>query len=250
MNERARAIIVVEAARKGILRKGAVKLSLNPPHEFEKEWERDGIEEQAAAGTGKRAWWMRQILSAADLSVWTEATGLDPEGVIAAIGEDDYAAQALGALRDAASGSGDAGWSLAVARGLMNKMVSECPRMDKLLQGLEPKDREELLLEVAAHDRLALAERWSLFASSEHMWSKQFSMRALKLLMKHAPKRADEAWGLYPHVDSISYLVAPGAEVEFVETVGAMFPDAPSESFKRSIDRVRLRADMHKEFST
>jgi hypothetical protein len=46
----------------------------------------------------------------------------------------------------------------------------------------------------------------------------------------------------------VSRAVSPELAEEFVETVLAAFPGQPTDSVKRSIDRARLRADMHKEF--
>jgi hypothetical protein len=51
-------------------------------------------------------------------------------------------------------------------------------------------------------------------------------------------------------VERVSRWVAPETAEQFAETVAAMFPDEPTESFRKSIDRVRLRADMHKEFAS
>ena len=88
-----------------------------------------------------------------------------------------------------------------------------------------------------------------LFASAEYRWSHAFSAAALALLRKHTPAKS-EAWSLYGPVEYVSRLLAPELAEQFAEVVSAMFPDEPTDSFKKSIDRIRLRADMHKEFAS
>jgi hypothetical protein len=245
MNERAKSMIVVEGKR-GLLKRG-VKVSLAPPQDFDKAWERDGIEEQAASGMGKRAWWMRQILSAADLSVWTDLLGMEPAGVLESMAGDDYFGNALEAVSEGAASCGDAGWCTAIVRCRLAGKKVEVQDLQALWQNLTPEQREPLLLETAGHKRFTGAERWAILASAEHRWSRAFSGAALKLM--HSPRKG-EAWSVYEPVERVSRWIAPEFAEQFAETVAAMFPEGPTESFKKSIDRVRLRAHMHKEFAS
>ncbi len=247
MNERAKAIIGVEA-KKGLLKRG-VKVKLNPPAEFDKSWERDGIEEQAASGTGKRAWWMRQIVSAADVSVWTEVTGLDPAECLAAISGDDYFKDALAALVDVVQTAPQPAWAEAILRHLLTEDKLDVDMAKGLCDTLPRAQREELLLEIADHKRLGAADRWMLLASTKERWSAAFSTKALKLLIKNKAK-GNDVYRLYEPVEKASRVVAVESADQFEETVNEMFADQPTDSFKRSIDRVRLRADMHKEFAS
>lgn len=247
MNERAKAIITVDGNR-GRLKKG-VKVALSPPADFDKSWERDGIDEQAASGIGKRAWWMRQILMAADLSVWTDVTGLEPAAVLDAIKDDDYFKDALTALTETAYAAGQPDWSAALVRQLLDHRKLDPVAIQNLCAHLPPSRREELLLEAADHKKLTGPDRWSLMASSKDRWSPEFSRKALKLLVKNRA-HGSAAYVLYEPVERVSRVVAVEAADQFEETVNEMFADQPTDSFKRSIDRVRLRADMHKEFAT
>jgi hypothetical protein len=223
------------------------KVTLSPPKDYDNAWERDAIEEHAASGMGKRAWWMRQILSAADLSVWTEVTGLDPAGVLESISGDDYFGAALEALSEAAAQRADAAWCAAIIRSHLDAKKAAVHEIESLWRALAPEQSEPLLLEAAGHKRFSVIERWSILASAERRWTRAFSDAALKLLEKHSTRKAD-AWSLYEPVERVSRWVVPEFAERFAELVGAMFPDEPTESFKKSIDRARLRADMHKEF--
>lgn len=248
MNDRVRAIIAVESKR-GLVKR-APKLSLNPPTEFAPSWERDGIEEKAGSGVGQRAWWLRQILASADLSVWKDLSGAEPEVVLELLEKDDYFDDALTALIQAASNAKDPAWSAALVRCLAGKEKVDLTVCGSLCRELPLSDAEPLLLELLNHKWCGPADRWSLLASTARPWSTTFSTAALKLATKNAPKKAEEAWTLSGFADAVSRLVSPGAADAFEQAVSAMFPDQPTDSFKRSIDRVRLRADMHKEFAS
>ncbi len=245
LNALARSVIVVERKR-GILKR-SLKFSLEPPKEFDKSWERDGLEEQAASGMGQRAWWLQQILSAADLSVWTDTTELDPESVLEAIGEDDYFGNALEAMIEALRVQPNSAWVGAVLTRLLKGKKLDPQDLARLTHSLTPQESHPLLLDAAQHSRFGNAERWKVLALATHPWSLEFSRAALKVLSKTGSLKA-EVWALYDSVERVSRLVSPELAEEFAEIVQKMFPDQLTDSFKKSIDRVRVRADIHKEF--
>lgn len=247
MNELARAIIVVEG-KKGLLKKSP-RVVLRPPQDFDKMWERDGLEEQAASGMGKRAWWMRQILSSTDLRVWTEVTGLEPAAIIEAISEDAFFGVAADAITDALELTEDSVWAAAMLRHRLSDKKSELADFARLTAKLKHDDRLQLLIEAAEHKRFSIADRWELLSFVDQPWPRDFSERALGVL-EGSFNRKSEVWRLYDLVARVARRVSPDLAERFAEVVASMFPDEPTDSFKRSIDCVRLRADMHKEFES
>jgi hypothetical protein len=245
MNERARTMVILENKR-GVLKRTS-KVTLSPPQEFDKSWERDGIEEQPPSGTGSRAWWLRQILAAADLSVWTDVSGLDPSGVLKIIAADDYFGTVLEAMSDAAAVCGDVSWSTAIMGCRLAGDKLELRELQKVWRNLTPEQSESLALEAAAHKRFTVAERWMILASGEHRWSLGYSAAALKLLKKPQEERGD-AFMLYEQVERASRRVAPQCAEQFVEAVATVSPNGKTDSFIKSIDRARQRAEIHKEF--
>jgi len=245
MNERAREIVIVEGKR-GILNRRP-KVVLHPPVDFRKEWARDGIEEQAAGGVGKRAWWIRQILAAADLPLWNEITGLEPDGVIEAIGKDDYFDDALHGMIQAVEFSGNTAWCRALQRCLLDRDKTDMQALHALWAGLPSDQREPLVLEAVDHKRFDAESRWSLLALGKERWSDDFSIKAVKILKKNKP--GGDAWRLHESVDRISRRISPIAAAAFEEALTALSPVRLPDSLARSVDRVRLRADMHKEFT-
>lgn len=242
---RAAALIRVE---KGGLLKGKSKVALSPPAEFDTAWERDGIEEKAPGGLGPRAWWLRQILEAADPEVWLTVTGLEPRRVLEALAGDDYAKDAIAAIGVSTMRSRHAGWS---GEFLHQASTSKRPPLDEIMlyASVQPQaDAETTLLEIAAHDRATWPEKWLILAGTGRPWSAGYSERALTMLKAYQPKKVESHW-IYEGADRVSRVVAPAAADLFEEVVLANCTHQPSDSVKKSLIRVRLRAEMHKELA-
>ncbi len=245
MTERAKAMVSVD--EKGRLLKRMTKIALTLPAAFDKDWERDGIEEQAASGTGKRAWWMRQILGGADLELWTDVTSLEPERVLDSLSKDECFADALAALNQRASADGDVAWCRVLMQHALRQDRLDHQVVLSLVARLPIAHREGLLLEAAQHKHVSLQDRWLILSGGEERWSAEYSINALRLLSGR--KTPDETWQLFDCAERVSRLIAPQVAEQFAEALTQMFPDTKAEGFRKSIDRARLRAEMDKEFA-
>lgn len=241
---RARGLVLVSRAADG-----AVTMALQAPTAFDRAWERDGIEEQAAGATGKRAWWLQQIVSAADLDVWTRVSGLDPDGVLDALSGDDYFAAALEGIMQAVRWRADARWVGAVVRQQLKGKEPSIDALATMITLLPAKEAEPLILQVAGHGRMATAERWRILAIADHWWTKEFSAAALALVGRTPPAKK-HGWVLQDATERVSRVVSPALADEFSAVVGPILAAHEFESFQRAIDRVNFRAEMHKEFAT
>jgi hypothetical protein len=249
MTDRARRIIRVERQRKGLLRREVVTVALERPQAFDPSWERDGVEEAVAGGgMGQRAWWSHQILRYTDLAAWSELSGLAPAALLESLDKDD-AQDVSNALTHAAIASGDLVWAEALLRWLLSKGISNvAAAVEELAEALPASRREPLMLEVAQASKLAPTEMWTILAASDEPWSAQFSKDAMDALKKAAPAKRIDGWSLTDHLDHIAYRIAPGAADAFEQAVAAHFGQEHTPSIQRIIDRLRLRAEMHKEF--
>ena len=243
-------IVTVQTTRGTLLGRGRRQVVLVPPESFDASWGRDGIEERPPEGTGQRAWWMRQILARAGLSVWTERTGLTPEAILDSLKKDDYFGDALQALIEAASSAGDATWSAALVRSLLDQTPIDLGSIATLLEGLPDDRRESLSLEMATKARLTGVDRWTVLTSSDRPWSPAFSAAAMKSLTAQPSSEAGDFWPLHGAIEIASRRISPDALEAFEDAVARSFQGAPVGSAIKSIERVRLRADMQKEFRT
>jgi hypothetical protein len=244
----AKTIITVETSSR-LLGKGVRKIVLAPPESFASQWERDGIEQRPPAGLGERAWWLRQILARADLSVWTSLTGLTPDTVLASLKDDDFAPDAIQALIAAASSAGDTAWSTALVRQLHRATPIDIESISILLGRLSGDPQEPLALETASQPTLTTVERWAVLTSFENAWSPAFSAQAMRVVSERASSEPKDIWRLSRAVELASRRISPDAADAFAEAVTASFNATPPDGAIRSTERVRLRADMHREFT-
>jgi hypothetical protein len=254
MRDRAASMITFENTKSGLLRRAKTTIKIEPPRDFDKAWERDGIEEQAAAGKGKRAFWMVQILSATDLATWTALSGLSPTDVLAALSGDEYFDDAFGAMFASIAGCpqqpDSALWSDAIISACVDRQLADEERLSLIWGSQSAELSEALRLRFLSGDAAAKgAAAWRLLASDPRAWSLDFSYRAMKFLHDATPTKAD-SWDFWSPIESVSKLLHPGAADLFEGLVGAMYPEGPGESIRKSLDRVRLRAEMHREFQS
>jgi hypothetical protein len=82
--------------------KASAKLVVTPPKQFDKAWEKLGLQEKAPQGTGQRAFWLRQVMERIPPTHWEAHFKASPEELIAAVAEDDEAATLVAAWSFAA----------------------------------------------------------------------------------------------------------------------------------------------------
>jgi len=80
----------------------AGKLIITPPQEFDKGWEKDGMQEKPPPGTGKREFWMTQVMERIPPSHWEDHFHVPVAQLIAAAAEDDFGIALLTAWSKAA----------------------------------------------------------------------------------------------------------------------------------------------------
>jgi hypothetical protein len=254
MRARAASMIAVEKAKSGLLRRGNVTIKIEPPKAFDKAWERDGIEEQVAAGKGKRAFWMTQVLAAVDLEVWSALSGLAPSELLAALHGNEYFDEVFEAMFASIAGCpgqpNAASWSDAIVAACKERKFANEERLSFIWRAQTAERSEASRLRFLSGDRAVNgAAAWRLLASDVRPWSLDFSERAVKILRDAMPAKAD-SWEFWSSIESVSKLLHPGAAELFEGFIGEMYPDGPSESIRKSLDRVRLRAEMHREFQS
>lgn len=264
MSAAARQFIAVES--RGPAPEGAV-ITLRPPETFDPAWERDGIERQPPKGVGQRAWWLRQILAGADLGIWSDHTGLPPAAVLEALRADDFAADAVHALAGAARLARDPEWSAALARHLLRQSPIQVDAIGALLEALAGAgadtdtdvdakatagaDAERLALEIAAADALGTIEWWVVLAALDRPWSFEFSRDVMTLLSNRtANLTGGDHWRASQLVAAVSRRLDPRAIDAFESAVTRSFSPLKQETIAPHVDRVRVRAEMRKEFSS
>ncbi|WP_322026404.1 DUF5691 domain-containing protein [Burkholderia sp. BCC1977] len=91
-------------------------LFVDIPSELPKDWARDGIVDVTHHGEGKRASWLRQVLSLVPPARWTEAAGTEAQELIPLMARNDWADALLAGCATAACRASDHEWSAALLR--------------------------------------------------------------------------------------------------------------------------------------
>lgn len=250
MSDAAAAIISFRAARGKVLGHKGPQIALHPPQTFVAAWDRDGLEERPPKGIGQRAWWMHQILARAELSVWTEPAGLAPDAVLESLQSDDYFGDAMQALIAGASAGRDTRWSMSLIHCLLDQKAIDLGSVSLLLEGLPDREREAVSLEILRRGPLTAVDCWTLLASFDRPWSSTFSAEAMTLLNRDASSGAQDFARLARAIENASRRVSPDAADAFEEAVTRSYAGMPPPGALLSIERARLRTDMHKEFSS
>ena len=133
MAERARAAIRLE---RRMLRSA---LQVTPPEDCDPAMVRDGISPKPPNGTGRQAYWLRRVIGATPLGVWTAIA--PPAQLLELRVEGDWRETLLAGWRDAALRRRDPDWALALAgSGLAPDLLIP------LIRALAPPDRARTLV--------------------------------------------------------------------------------------------------------
>jgi hypothetical protein len=143
------------------------RIEVETPEAVDAAMTRDGIEEKGAPrGSGPRGYWLRQIVWAAPLRVWTERTQMAPQRIIELLRGEEALVQAIA---QAAHLQRDAEWAAAFARHSGSpSFLASAPS-----EAVAPVVRE--LVDAARR----LDEVFELAAAAEGSWDRETSLAIL-----------------------------------------------------------------------
>lgn len=93
---------------------GAIQLTVNVPTDLPKDWERDGIVANPPYNTGKRAWWLQQLLALVPPQRWCTQSGATPDALLPILLADEWAEALLTGIAEATCRFADAAWATAL----------------------------------------------------------------------------------------------------------------------------------------
>lgn len=254
MTQRAQTLVAVEKRKAGLLRGSKMTVTIEPPKDFDKAWERDGVEEQVSGGRGKRAFWLEQLIAGADLQSIVEVSGLSPTEFLDSIGKDEFFNDVLLGVIASVAGcpeqAGASAWGDALVPAFLSRKQSSMDSLTQVWCALRVEHSEAMRLRAARIAKFARASMvWDVLASDPRAWSLEFSSHAMEMMRKSVPKKAD-SWEFWEPVERVSKLLHLGAAQQFEELLISMYPDGLSDSIRKSAERVRIRAELHKEFQS
>jgi len=90
---------------------GKPSLEVDLPDDCDDALQRDGVEPQPPQGTGKKAWWLQQMVRAIPPGRWESHLQLSPEKCVTAFQHTEFSKVLLTALLDAVRRHNDARWA-------------------------------------------------------------------------------------------------------------------------------------------
>lgn len=254
MLDRAAACCAVQPGRKGVAArlkgKAGPAIAIEPPTKWDPAFAGDGMEEKPPDKRGQRSWWLRQIFSFVPAAALAQRLGVTREELVAAATASDYANELIQGMLLAAASYDDIATYVDLIDTLYAGNAHAAADMDPTSTLLTPQAQEQVFLRLFERPTLDWEQRLSLLSKTTHHWTADFShaiVASVAASMPATPKK-NRDW-LGHHVATIARVVHPSAIAAIEELAQRLGDDRPP-SVQKAIDRLRLRADMHKEFAT
>ncbi|MFF2043258.1 DUF5691 domain-containing protein [Kitasatospora sp. NPDC058170] len=230
-------------------------LLVTPPAECDPAMQRDGIPPKSPTGRGERAWWFGEVIAAAPLATWQEATGLTPERLLALrVGDsiDETSSSWADDLREAwaraAVRQQDADWARALlgpapgGRGRGGRAARTAGAPAKLLSVLPPAERA--VWTAAFIEVHGLGEAFQLLGACATPWTPPLST-AVVAALERATASGAYPWSHSGVLGMTERALSPGAAAA-VEALAATAAPASAwaETFARLAGTLRFREAM------
>lgn len=138
---------------------GTLEVEL-PPEPFDPSWERDGVAETPPYGSGRRQFWLAQMVSAIPPELWTTRFGAKPEALLKAALQHDLGGVLLDGLTSAALRFGAKDWYAVLWDGWVESNAAAVLSVDplpELTARLAPSEAEERLVPLLDTEAAGLA---------------------------------------------------------------------------------------------
>ncbi|HZW07196.1 MAG TPA: DUF5691 domain-containing protein, partial [Phycisphaerales bacterium] len=240
----------VEESKKGLLRKTVRTLAIEPPKAWDKGWERDGLEEKPAGKIGQRAWWLQQALALYGPRRLAALLAMDYAALLEALREHEYGDEVVGGLREWAPARQDAEWLVALAEFELKNEKTPTMGVLQLLHGVPVETAERVAGIVMQRRGFSMSDVGGMCNAVAGPWSAKFTKAVADQIADVSGKKSENTWWAGEVVQVVTVkgaVAAAGAVEKAIEGLGDEINSQPR--VRASLDRLRLRQDMHKEFA-
>ena len=232
-------------ARSGIM--GAISrkqgvLSVNPPEQWDKAWQQDGIIEKAPGGKGQKAWWLEQTLALVPPAVWCAQWNLSAAEVLALLPKHEWEDPLRAGLYKAIVLHKDRHFSEAWLRSVSTDD-------SHLWELLEAAQSEHLVTDLIshAHGDNGLMGVLFLLPKLQHRWSEPFSRTIIDAWKKAlGDTRQRQTYYLHHLLKTTALWMHIGAADYFTQQLQTQlnFESPNYKHVQDAVDTLRFRQDM------
>jgi hypothetical protein len=232
---------VFGALKSRLAGKGHGSLSASPPAAFAREWADDGLLEKPPAGTGERAFWLRQILSLVPPAHWEQRFGATAESLVNAASKTEWAEPVLAAWTDAtmrfeARGWADHLWTARVAREKPESLAELAAIIFPLMDATVVHETAVAIVGGAS------PQAWNgILAAVPRPWSRDLAEAFLKTLMR-AFANTQLGWQEVSAWRATLEIAAPALPIATLDQVLALDPppaETPAAQLRNAFDAFR-----------
>jgi len=162
-----------------------------PPDTFDPSWERDGIVEKPDTRTGRRQWWLTQMVSAVPPAHWSQTWKLSPRECVAALA-GELADVVLEAWQQAAQRHPDPDWVSALLHAAIKD--GRGPLTLQLLAHLPVDAREQVTVEILDAPKSDLQQVAALLHVSGEALGKQASAALVRRIGQSVERRTQNGY--------------------------------------------------------
>jgi hypothetical protein len=229
---------------------------VQPPKACDAAMIRDGIEPKPPVGTGERAWWLGQVLTASPLSAWSAPDYPPPDRLVESLGKNEWIVDLWVAWARAATRERNGDWAEALLRNLTKEAYGIPGVRRDLMEALSPDRRDALLLEYLRAETGPFGPKGSpVFELLYLIWtpiSEELAREVLRRIREEVAGRSEKPnfnQFLWTYVSGLGTRVPPGLadEVEGVAATGDLA--VLGRYFDEFVNTLRFRREMHQEFA-
>jgi hypothetical protein len=229
---------------------------VEPPKACDAAMIRDGVEPKPPVGTGERAWWLGQVLTAAPLTAWSPPDYPPPDRLVESLGKNEWIVDLWMAWARAATRERDEDWAEALLRNLTKEGYGIPGIRRELLQALSPDRRDALLLEYLRGETAPFGPKGSpAFELLYLVWTpigEELAREVLRRIREEVAGRSEKPkfnQFLWTYVSGLGLRVPPSLadEIEGIAATDELV--VLGQYFDQFVNTLRFRCEMHQEFA-
>lgn len=172
------------------------KLVIDPAKELPKDWQRDGVIEKPPQKVAPRSWWLIQVCSVIEPTVWEAHLGAKPDELFAVLATDRWEMQVMEGWSRAALAYHTSSWMMPLWQwwrihhhtALEKRHLTTSTYREQVISHLPAQVAEQVVLDMlhAGQDKPE-DDCWEMLAELPRPWSDAFACAYLQLLRQHCP---------------------------------------------------------------